>query len=121
MSNKNDRSRAGYKKAREEFHQLVEVNPDSAFSVADEAADFLFNNYASKLGSKRDEDFVAIFYGGKCGKIRENGETYHAETCFTDGDLHALSHCIANAMVHDPKLEQMVFHALAVYSIAKGG
>jgi hypothetical protein len=97
------------------------VDDDTSFDMIDEAAVHLIEHFdPDEKHYYQKHDHVLLIGKSFFGRDIENcDKAVNASVLFMHGDMHALSHTLADMMVENPHLFVIIEHALQVYAKAK--
>lgn len=113
MNEQNKRARDAGRKA---FADTCHVAQGTMMEVVCEAVDHLMDNYDTSTNPHFSHDFVFLMGSGFRGHDKASRLPVGCIEIFHKGDMHMLSHIMAEQMQRDPEFAKIIFHAVEVYS-----
>jgi len=113
MNEDNKRRRDEGRKALSETCHLAQ---GTMMEVVCEAVDHLMENYDPSTNRHFAHDFVFLIGSGFRGHDKRRRVPVGCIEVFHKGDMHMMSHVLAEHMARDPELAGVIFHALEVYA-----
>ncbi len=97
---------------------MTKVNDTTQFHILDEATMHVIDHFNPPDGKRFSRDHCLIVGAAYLGDSIENENTsINAAAFFTAGDLHELSHTLAEAMRADKAFAHCIFHAVEVFAL----
>ena len=94
------------------------VNDKTQFHFLDEATMHIIDHFDPPAGPRFARDHALIIGMAYLGDKVENEKVgVHAAAFFQAGDMHELSHTIAEGMRADKTFAQCIFHAMEVFAL----
>lgn len=108
-------------RAMAQLKASTNMDPDTQNEVLDEATLHLLEHFKTRKDRKEFlTDYCLIMGKSYLGKDREipeiNKDAIHF---YSTGDLHEMSHDLADLMHREPPLMTAIFHAIEIYSNKK--
>jgi hypothetical protein len=93
------------------------VSNETAFHAIDEATLHVIDHFNPKEIPDQRRDHCLIIGQAYFGKSTDDcDKNVSATAVFMAGDIHQLSHTMADTMAQDPAFKQVIIHALEVYN-----
>jgi hypothetical protein len=97
---------------------MTRVNDGTQFHILDEATMHVIDHFNPPGGQRYSRDHCLIVGAAYLGDdLEKDNVTINAAAFFTAGDLHELSHSLAEAMRADKAFAHCMFHALEVFAL----
>lgn len=112
----NDDVKKQRQKDRAEIKRQVQEAEGTCVSVAEEGLNHIVDHWNPNTHPFFVKDYICVIYGGFFGHSKKEMSAAGYSEAFVGGNLHELSHHVADLMKEDKEFRGAILHAVEVWS-----